>query len=638
MNLDQVLSKLENVRKCGSGYSARCPFHNDKNNSLSVNEGADGILLIRCHAGCTFEAIMTALGSVNGQPRTNQSKSKDTSPKFNYTDAEVKNLAEALIDEWKTGGLVADWLRLRGISRDVSLLLRFGATQRTFPKVGHSAALAIPLYHDKKLVGVKYRAVPDKDHLAETGSSMSGLYGRPDDPAKEILLLEGPPDVALAMSYKFNCVGIQSAETKPTKADLALLGEYLTIFIIGDSDRKGREAMNRWQTELNADYPQALIRVNLGGYKDIGGLYAADPPNFRTALETILRLGRAGRDYFDPDDLLTETELRGAKVRELSVVSRLVPRKQITMFFGEEKSGKTLLATYIAKCVANGISVFEKYPTTQMPVLYLDLENGHDELEANTQWFSRLGPAEIRFRTRETGVPALDSPGLIRYCEKYQPLVIIDSQTKAVKKYFDAARRGKGSQFDPDDMSGFYDQLLDLCAAGATIIIIHHATKADAEQYANSHQIGANVSRAFAIVSEDRPLLNRVRLQGILFRGAEPVSEQLIGFPLIPQTGHFGLTDVSETPIDRLVRFVKELEAKGQTCTAEQIKSRKGIGRNRSVVELNQAIGEGRLFWPKKRGPISSVREAPYGATENIPYVEPRTESTEADQDDVNVH
>ncbi len=636
MTFEQVLSKLEHVRKCGDGWSARCPCpaHNDKNNSLSVGEAADGKLLITCHAGCTFEAIMAALGSLNGQPHTN-TKNKDASPKFNYTDAEVTNLAEVLIDEWKNGGTVADWLRLRGISRDVSLTLRFGATQRTFNEVGHSAALSIPLYHDKKLVGVKYRAVPDKDHLAETGSNMGGLYGRPD-PGKEILILEGPPDVALAMSHKFNCVGIQSAETKPTKADLALLGEYPTIFIIGDSDREGREAMNRWQTELNTDYPEALIRVSLGGYKDIGELYAADPPNFRAALETILLLGRAGRNYFEPEDLLTETELRGTKVRELSAVSRLVPRKQITMFFGEEKSGKSLLATYIGKCVANGVSVFGKYPTTQMHVLYLDLENGHDELEANTQWFSRLGSVKIRFRTRETGVPALDSPGLIRYCEKYQPLIIIDSQTKAVKKYFDVARRGKGSQFDPDDMSGFYDQLLDLCAAGATIIIIHHATKADAEQYANSHQIGANVSRAFAIVSEDRPLLNRVRLQGILFRGAEPVSEQLVGFPVIAQTGHFGLTDVSETPIDRLVRFVKEIEAKGQICTPEMIKSRKGIRRNRSLEQLDQAVKEGRLS--RKRGQVSFVPDGGYESNENIPYREPVQNGTEDESDDVNIN
>jgi len=51
-------------------------------------------------------------------------------------------------------------------------------------------------------------------------------------------------------------------------------------------------------------------------------------------------------------------------------------------------------------------------------------------------------------------------------------------------------------------MSIFFDKLLNLCTVGATIILIHHSTRADVERYANSHQIGANVARAFAVVSE----------------------------------------------------------------------------------------------------------------------------------------
>jgi hypothetical protein len=57
-----VLGKLERVRQNGQGWMARCPAHDDGTNSLKVDEGDDGRALVHCHAGCTQEAIVKALG------------------------------------------------------------------------------------------------------------------------------------------------------------------------------------------------------------------------------------------------------------------------------------------------------------------------------------------------------------------------------------------------------------------------------------------------------------------------------------------------------------------------------------------------------------------------------------------------
>ena len=48
-------------KPAGEGYSCRCPAHEDQNASLSISTGRDGLLL-KCHAGCTFENIIAALG------------------------------------------------------------------------------------------------------------------------------------------------------------------------------------------------------------------------------------------------------------------------------------------------------------------------------------------------------------------------------------------------------------------------------------------------------------------------------------------------------------------------------------------------------------------------------------------------
>ena len=49
-------------KRNGKGWSARCPAHEDRRPSLSVSEGDDGRALVRCHAGCTVDAICNAVG------------------------------------------------------------------------------------------------------------------------------------------------------------------------------------------------------------------------------------------------------------------------------------------------------------------------------------------------------------------------------------------------------------------------------------------------------------------------------------------------------------------------------------------------------------------------------------------------
>jgi hypothetical protein len=62
VNIDDVISRLQQVKRSGTGYMARCPAHEDKDPSLSVDSGTDGRVLINCHAGCSPDAIVRALG------------------------------------------------------------------------------------------------------------------------------------------------------------------------------------------------------------------------------------------------------------------------------------------------------------------------------------------------------------------------------------------------------------------------------------------------------------------------------------------------------------------------------------------------------------------------------------------------
>jgi len=84
VTVEDFLECVENVR--GSGpWTARCPAHDDRNASLSVGEGDEG-LLVKCHAGCTFEEIIKAVGGGSQEPEAI----------YSYTDEEGNELFQVL--------------------------------------------------------------------------------------------------------------------------------------------------------------------------------------------------------------------------------------------------------------------------------------------------------------------------------------------------------------------------------------------------------------------------------------------------------------------------------------------------------------------------------------------------------------
>ena len=49
------------AKRSGTGWTARCPAHEDRTPSLSITEGDNGGTVMHCHAGCTTEDIVKAL-------------------------------------------------------------------------------------------------------------------------------------------------------------------------------------------------------------------------------------------------------------------------------------------------------------------------------------------------------------------------------------------------------------------------------------------------------------------------------------------------------------------------------------------------------------------------------------------------
>lgn len=69
--LQQLLSGLENVRPDNNGYNAKCPVHEDNENSLVIgtkgSRAGDGRILVHCQAGCDVRSVVMAAGMSMGQ-------------------------------------------------------------------------------------------------------------------------------------------------------------------------------------------------------------------------------------------------------------------------------------------------------------------------------------------------------------------------------------------------------------------------------------------------------------------------------------------------------------------------------------------------------------------------------------------
>ena len=99
MTTEELAASLPTARRTSSGWEARCPAHDDKTASLSVSQGEDGRTLIHCHAGCTAEAVVSAMGlriSDLFPPRDNGNVKTRIVAEYSYVDGEGKLLFQVV--------------------------------------------------------------------------------------------------------------------------------------------------------------------------------------------------------------------------------------------------------------------------------------------------------------------------------------------------------------------------------------------------------------------------------------------------------------------------------------------------------------------------------------------------------------
>lgn len=171
-------------RTCGSGWTARCPAHDDHNPSFRIDESPEGKLLFHCFAGCSQSDVISALNALGFWPvRSSSHRSPITS-----------QLSKARCD----GGLLAEQARAKAAlilkssriaDADHPYLVRKGINPNGALQYG--AQLALPLRDAHGLLHSLQFISADGDKRFLKGGRTRGCYFAIGQPKRVICIAEG---------------------------------------------------------------------------------------------------------------------------------------------------------------------------------------------------------------------------------------------------------------------------------------------------------------------------------------------------------------------------------------------------------------------------------------------------------------
>lgn len=279
-----VVTLLEGIdaARAGRAVSLRCPAHDDRNPSLSIQPpDPKGWLRVHCFAGCTREAILATVGlglADIGPPRPGRPAIAQKAPRPApaprpaapiLDDDEAKRAKRAAWPDFQppTPGDLDALADLRGITRDgLRLAVKRGLLGMLPDFKGHRAWVVFDASRNaaqaRRLDGQPW---PTPDGGNVKASSLPGTRAGwpvgldaigPQHGA--ILLLEGGPDLLAAHVF------LAAENREDNAAAVAMLGatariapDALDAFkgrrvrIVAHADAPGQEAAQRWGQQLD---------------------------------------------------------------------------------------------------------------------------------------------------------------------------------------------------------------------------------------------------------------------------------------------------------------------------------------------------------------------------------------------------
>lgn len=355
MELSQFITLFPGAKKSGGGYIARCPAHDDKNPSLSISNGG-GKILLHCHAGCTPEAIVGAIGlsmkdlrtdNGNGAPGPREPARKIIAV-HRYTDEKGNLLFEKP---------------------------RFNIDPKTKPR---------------------HRG-PDGKWRWGTGTERRPLYRLTAIlKAREVIVCEGEKDADNLCELGFEATTTAFGNWLPENIE-TLTGKQ--VWVVGDNDRTGKEKVKKAVEALSGHAGSVkIIELPLEGKPqgyDVSDFIAEfDEPDaaaekFAILMEQARAPETPGADKAFPPLTPEKTQVAGKLTQEppdpdsillYNMVAILI-RKVVAQITATGGTGKTFFVLQLAYVLASGTGLGPLKAANKFRVLAILGEDPDDEIE-----------------------------------------------------------------------------------------------------------------------------------------------------------------------------------------------------------------------------------------------------------------
>jgi hypothetical protein len=343
-------------RKSGNGWITHCPAHDDRHPSLSISEGQDGKLLVKCFAGCPQDAVIEALKVKNLWP----SRGKDNKLHFaRYASITTVGLTLETLANAKQ--LPLDFLKNLGLSER---------------KRGESPAVTIPYSNEVgEEVAVRYRkAFTGGQRFAWRKGDKVCLYGlwglQEIREAGWVLLVEGETDCWTCWLHGVPALGIPGKSTWKREWAEVLAGLKVYLWVEPDA--------SELPVKVGADVPGLMVIHAPEGIKDISEahLRGKDIPvmmeglrDNASSVESLAQTQSAAEmeelrsqadSLLKSPDMLTEVvrilrsmglagQEREAKILYLALTSRVLDRPVNVAVKGLSSGGKSHLVAAVSR-------------------------------------------------------------------------------------------------------------------------------------------------------------------------------------------------------------------------------------------------------------------------------------------------
>jgi hypothetical protein len=262
----ETIARALGGRKAGQGWMARCPAHDDREPSLSIC-GADGKVLVRCHAGCDQLDVIAALKERGlWEARTPQMlrRPRRRLVAGDHRDQNQVARTDAALAIWKStipanGTPVEAYLAARGLTLPLPPSIRFHR------RLKHPSGGVWPC-----MIALVTRGADDTPFaIHRTFLAHDGSCKAPVDPAKMMLgpcrggavRLAEPGGLLMVGEGIETCLAAMQATGHPAWAALSTSGLrtlYLPetvreVIVLADGDEPGEaaasECARRWRRE-----------------------------------------------------------------------------------------------------------------------------------------------------------------------------------------------------------------------------------------------------------------------------------------------------------------------------------------------------------------------------------------------------